>query len=402
MKQGWEQIPLGELVKKEKFSIVDGPFGTQLNKKEYKDDGIPVIRIKNISPKGYFTSKDLVFISQEKFETIKRSAVYPGDIILAKTGGTIGKMCLFPNEIDVGLISSSCARISIDENVASIKYIMNYLRSNEGQDLIISSSGGSTRNSINLTPLKQLPIPVPSLKEQKRIVAKLDQCFESIDKARANVEKNLQNAKDLFESKLNEIFNREGDGLKIFSLGDLCEIIGGSQPPKDNFIYEPKEGYVRLIQVRDYRTDKFITYIPKESTKKFCSKNDIMIGRYGPPIFGIFSGLEGAYNVALMKAIPDEKIVLKDYFRWFLKNKKLHSFVEKSSARAAGQSGVRKELLYAYPVPVPEISVQKDIVELLNKLKNNSNILHSNYQQELEALDELKKSILEKAFNGEL
>ncbi|MDB4755590.1 hypothetical protein OAG19_02945, partial [Akkermansiaceae bacterium] len=90
-------------------------------------------------------------------------------------------------------------------------------------------------------------------------------------------------------------------GWQTKKFGEVCEIIGGSQPPKSNFISEPKDGYIRLIQVRDYKTDKYITYIPKDKARRFCTKTDLMIGRYGPPIFGIFRGLEGAYNVALMK-----------------------------------------------------------------------------------------------------
>ena len=153
---------------------------------------------------------------------------------------------------------------------------------------------------------------------------------------------------------------------EILPFGDVCEISGGSQPPKSNFIYNPKEGYIRLVQVRDYRTDKYKTYIPKERAKKKCSSTDIMIGRYGPPIFGIFSGIEGAYNVALMKAIPDENKLNKEYFRWFLKSHDLMRFVEKTSKRAAGQDGVRKDRLYTYPVPIPPLPVQKQIVTLLD------------------------------------
>ncbi|CAM3401621.1 restriction endonuclease subunit S [Zobellia roscoffensis] len=154
---------------------------------------------------------------------------------------------------------------------------------------------------------------------------------------------------------------------EIVPFGEVCEISGGSQPPKSNFIYEPKEGYIRLVQVRDYRTDKYMTYVPINKAKKFCKKSDIMIGRYGPPIFGIFSGIEGAYNVALMKAIPNEEKLDKEYFRWFLKTDELVRFVEKTSKRAAGQDGVRKERLYSYPIPIPPIEEQKQIVALLDK-----------------------------------
>lgn len=75
-------------------------------------------------------------------------------------------------------------------------------------------------------------------------------------------------------------------------------------------------GYVRLIQTRDYKTDAFPTYIPISSTKKFCDEFDIMIGRYGPPIFQICRGLKGAYNVALLKVIPKEG-VSRDFYTIF-------------------------------------------------------------------------------------
>jgi len=182
------------------------------------------------------------------------------------------------------------------------------------------------------------------------------------------------------------------ENWEIVPFGNVCEISGGSQPPKSNFIYEPKEGYIRLIQVRDFRTDKYITYIPKEKAKKFCEASDIMIGRYGPPIFGIFSGLEGAYNVALMKAIPNEEILNKEYFRWFLRNDALIKFVEKTSKRAAGQDGVRKERLYQYPVPIPPLLEQKAIVKILDEAFAKIDQSKANIEKNIENAKELFQS----------
>jgi len=160
-----------------------------------------------------------------------------------------------------------------------------------------------------------------------------------------------------------------------------------------------KEGYIRLVQVRDYRTDKYITYIPKEKAKKFCSETDIMIGRYGPPIFGIFSGIEGAYNVALMKAIPDEQKLNKEYFRWFLKSDDLLQFVEKTSKRAAGQDGVRKERLYTYPVPIPPLAEQKQIVNLLDSAFAKIDQAKANIEKNIANAKELFQSKLNEVFS---
>jgi len=190
------------------------------------------------------------------------------------------------------------------------------------------------------------------------------------------------------------------EGWKIVPFGNVCEISGGSQPPKDNFIYEPREGYIRLIQVRDYRTNKYITYIPKKKAKKFCTATDIMIGRYGPPIFGIFNGIEGAYNVALMKAIPDENKLNKEYLRWFLKTSDLVRFVEKTSKRAAGQDGVRKERLYSYPTPLPPLPEQKRIVSILDRAFEAIDKAKANAKQNLQNAKELFESYLQGVFEN--
>lgn len=80
-----------------------------------------------------------------------------------------------------------------------------------------------------------------------------------------------------------------------FSIGEIVKFVGGAQPPLSDFIDHPEEGYIRLIQIRDYKTDAYKTYIPLEKAKKFCNDDDVMIGRYGPPIFQILRGIEGAY-----------------------------------------------------------------------------------------------------------
>jgi type I restriction enzyme S subunit len=187
---------------------------------------------------------------------------------------------------------------------------------------------------------------------------------------------------------------------KMLPFGDVCEISGGSQPPKPTFIYEAKEGYIRLVQVRDYRTNNFITYIPKEKAKKFCNKTDIMIGRYGPPIFGIFRGLEGAYNVALMKAIPNKELLNQEYLYWFLKTDSLVKFVEKSSKRAAGQDGVRKEVLYTYPTPLPPLPQQKQIVDILDKAFAAIDTAKANAEQNLQNAKELFENTLQILFDN--
>lgn len=152
---------------------------------------------------------------------------------------------------------------------------------------------------------------------------------------------------------------------KLKQIGDVIEFQGGAQPPKETFINDPKEGYIRLIQIRDYKTERYKTYIPKEMARKFCAKDDIMIGRYGPPIFQILFGLEGAYNVALLKAIPNEQVLNKEYARFFLATEKLFELIDRLSQRTSGQTGVDMEALNNYLIPIPTLKEQEKIVEIL-------------------------------------
>ncbi|OVE56988.1 restriction endonuclease subunit S [Chryseobacterium mucoviscidosis] len=153
---------------------------------------------------------------------------------------------------------------------------------------------------------------------------------------------------------------------KVKKFGEVVKIEGGNQPSLKNFIYEHKEGYIRLIQTRDYRTDKYITYIPKVLAKKFCKKDDIIIGRYGPPIFQIFTGLEGAYNVALMKAIPDLSIADRKFTYYFISRPELRKYLEGLSQRSGGQTGVEIDKLNDYPFPLPPLPEQQKIAEILS------------------------------------
>ncbi|MDE1265704.1 restriction endonuclease subunit S [Vibrio aestuarianus] len=166
---------------------------------------------------------------------------------------------------------------------------------------------------------------------------------------------------------------------------DICDFIGGSQPAKSEFIDEPKAGYVRLIQTRDYKTDSFSTYIPENSTRKFCDENDIMIGRYGPPVFQICRGLKGAYNVALLKAKPKAGVD-REFLYYFLKQDSVFQYVDKLSARTGGQTGVDLVSLNKYPVRIPnDTTDQRGLVASLVAIDKKIE-LNNRINSELEAM----------------
>lgn len=178
------------------------------------------------------------------------------------------------------------------------------------------------------------------------------------------------------------------EAWKFVTLGSVVDFIGGSQPPKETFRTEPYEGGVRLVQIRDFRTDKFPTYIPKSLARRHFEESDVMIGRYGPPVFQILRGLSGSYNVALMKAEPKPGLT-KDYLFHLLQEPGLHHHVVANSERTAGQSGVNLTLLEAIEIPLPPLAEQRRIAEVLDRAE----ALRAKRRAALAELDSLTQSL---------
>ena len=152
------------------------------------------------------------------------------------------------------------------------------------------------------------------------------------------------------------------------SLTDICDFQGGTQPPKDEWIDQPAQGYVRMLQIRDFtQSDKnYIEYVKDTGKLKTCIEDDILIGRYGASIGKILTGLAGAYNVAIVKTIPDEKVVSKKYLYWYLNSQYFQRFISNVGSRAA-QAGFNKNDLGAAQIPLVDKERQEEICEVLEK-----------------------------------
>lgn len=155
------------------------------------------------------------------------------------------------------------------------------------------------------------------------------------------------------------------DDWASLTLDDVCCFVGGAQPEKSTFSYKQQPGYIRLIQIRDYKSDKNTVYIPEKLARKKCDENDIMIGRYGPPIFQILRGIEGAYNVALIKAIP-ASCINREFLYYILKDEQLFELMDTLSQRSSGQTGVDLPALKAYPIGLPSKKEQAAIANALS------------------------------------
>ncbi|NHZ85145.1 MAG: restriction endonuclease subunit S [Planctomycetia bacterium] len=252
---------------------------------------------------------------------------------------------------------------------------------------------GAAQPQITRQSLSPILIPIPPPDEQKRIVAKLDKVFEAIDKARTNVGKNLQNAKELFQSKNNDIFQQIENTVDSISLPSVCdEIFAGGDAPKNNYSKEKTDKYNIPIFANAVKSNGLYGY----TNIIRASKPSITIAARGSGTGHTEIRYEPFYPIVRLIVItPNIDIVNLEFLKYSIQN-----FEIIRSGSAIPQLTV--PMIKGYSLLLPKLNEQKLIVNKLDELKSQTQALEYNYQQELEALDELKKSILQKAFEGEL
>lgn len=269
-------------------------------------------------------------------------------------------------------------------------------------------NNGSSIPQINNYSIEPLLISFPeSLPEQQRIVAILNEAFDGIATAKANAEKNLQNAHALFESHLQAVFAQRGEGWPLKKLGELCDQIAdgthNSPPYVESGIpmldsKHVKDGFF----IDDSEPEKFITKETDELLAKRCKPlaGDILISSRGS-IGKIAIVREGQdFNIMgnmILIRLPTG--VSREFVAFYLHSQVSHI---ESIARGVAQKGLYLNQMRDYELPLPLETNQAQIGKQLDALSAETQRLESIYQQKLAALDELKKSLLHKAFSGEL
>nr|MBF0223514.1 restriction endonuclease subunit S [Desulfobulbaceae bacterium] len=183
--------------------------------------------------------------------------------------------------------------------------------------------------------------------------------------------------------------------MKFIPITDICDFQGGTQPPKHEWSEKPLGGYVRMLQIRDFTqpertTPEFVKLSQKLNT---CSSDDVLIGRYGASVGKILMGLSGAYNVAIIKTIPDEKKITKPFLYYLLKGPVFQNFIANVGARAA-QAGFNKTDLAKFKIPLLSLDDQSRIAHLLGKVEE----LIVQRKLHLQHLNDLLKSIFLEMF----
>ena len=283
------------------------------------------------------------------------------------------------------------------------KFLYYYLESNI--DFLNDLGAGATFKELSGSKLKEVLIPVPPLSEQHRIVRILDESFTNIAIAKANAEKNLQNAQALFDSHLQSVFTQRGEGWTEKVIEEIAEHSLGKMLDKSKNKGKPQP-YLRNINVRWFKFDLSdlleMRFLDDESTKYTALKGDVLICEGGYP--GRAAIWDENYAIHFQKALHRVRFHEPQYSKWFVyflyaqdRNGELQNYFT-----GTGIQHFTGEALSRFKIPIAPRPKMRQLLTSIEKLSTETQRLESLYQKKLAALEELKQSLLHKAFNGEL
>ena len=308
-----------------------------------------------------------------------------GDIVFARTGATTGKSFLVDDPPDA-VFASYLIRLRLLDKKLMPEFVSLFFQTAGYWQSIKDGSSGSAQGGFNATKLGALNIPIPPLREQKRIVGLLDEAFAVIATAKANAEKNLQNASALFESNLHAVFTQRSKGWTEKPLVDLCIVDwGNTDLTKSSYVEGGK-----FLAVSAAGCDGRIGHKEHAKYTPVLSAIGAQCGRMFLP--------EEDFT-AIKNTITLTPIGGKSTGR-FLYRLLTHVDLPK---RGAAQPFIAKGDILAFKVNVPDsLTVQQELEESLSEMEVETQRLASNYERKLATLDALKKSLLHQAFTGEL
>ncbi|MBT4726154.1 MAG: restriction endonuclease subunit S [Planctomycetaceae bacterium] len=383
-------------------------------KPPYVDVGI--IRNTNFTREGFLNDSEIAFHPVEVKQYEKRKLEF-GDIILEKSGGgpkqPVGRV--IPFEMTEGEFSfSNFTSVIRIKNKAALHYqylhrlLYHYYISGVTESMQRRSTG--IRN-LDFKTYKQLPIPLPPLAEQKRIVSILDEAFGAIAKAKENAERNLANAKELFESYLNRVFTEKGEGWQEKTLLELvtedCPISYGIVQPGGDVVdglpvvrpvdfSKPVVDLDGVKQIDPMKAEAYQRTVLQGGELLLCVR-----GTTGK-IATASSVLKGA-NVTrgIVPIRFNTQVLLNAFGLLAMKSQVVQKQIrDHTTGTALKQINIRE--LRKITLPYPPLSQQAVISKMLDSIFEGSSELERFSQQKLADLDELKQSILQKAFTGQL
>jgi type I restriction enzyme S subunit len=380
MNKGWPVTRLGNLTD----LVTKGTTPTSIGH-EFVEEGINFVKVESITTTGQFIEEKFAHITPACYTVLGRSQLQAGDILFS-IAGALGRTGYVTDDILPANTNQALAIIRLKREVGLYpKFVLKALETGVVLEQIEKFKGGVAQQNLSLAQVRDFQIPLPPLAEQQRIVGLLDEAFEGLATAKANAEKNLQNARALFESHLQSVFTQRGEGWV--------------EKPFEDCIEDVK--YTTKIQRKDFLEEGEFPIVSQEAeftNGYWDNAADVFKVTRPVVIFGDhtqvlkyidFDFVLGADGV---KLLPPKPFLNPKFFFYALRSAPLKSLGYARHYR------LLKELQIGYP----DMNTQVAIAKKLDALEAETQRLARLYERKLAALEELKKSLLHQAFSGEL
>ncbi|MBQ8482186.1 MAG: restriction endonuclease subunit S [Alphaproteobacteria bacterium] len=374
----WEEKTLGEVCE-----IISGTTPDTSND-EFWGKGNYWITPAEINENSLYINSTARTITDKAVEYCSLRRM-PRGTVLFSSRAPIGKIAI--SNVDSLYCNQGFKNFICSKNIHN-KFLYYFLL--KSRKYLISLGKGATFKEVSKSIISTVNIQYPPLPEQERIVAKLDKSFEAIDKVKANAEQNLNNAKELFESALNKVFTENTEGWEEKTLKEVCKKISAGGDKPENFSKAITENCEVPIYSNGIENDGLYGYTDVPAIKEEA----ITISARGTIGF-ICKRVKPYYPIVrLISAIPNDHINI-DFMEYALK-----FMVPTGNGSSIPQLTV--PMLKDKKVKYPSLPEQQKIVEKLDALQEQTKQLEAIYTQKIKECDELKQSILQKAFRGEL
>lgn len=408
MKAGWAVTPLCE--------ICDFQRGlTYAKTDEVEVSNNIVLRANNIDlSTNILDLSELKYISDSVAVPASKKVKKDSLLICTASGSKshLGKIAFIDDDYDFAF-GGFMGMLTPNADVFP-RYLFHLMTSGDYKDFIATLSDGANINNLKFSDLQQFSVPLPPLPEQRRIVAILDAAFDGIATAKANAEQNLQNARALFESHLEQVFTKRGEGWVEKPLSELCDVKHGYAfegeffSSEGNYVLLTPGNFFESGGYRD-RGEKQKYYTGVIPPDYVLGKGDLLVamteqaaGLLGSPIIVPESGrFLHNQRLGLVKQKPGVPWTNEFFFHVFNTQqvrKDIHASASGVKVRHTSPTKIG-DVVVAFPTTIQE---QRKIVSIFAELSAETQRLESLYQQKLAALDELKKSLLHQAFSGQM
>jgi type I restriction enzyme S subunit len=401
VKAGWEAKTLGEVILK---TETVNPLASPNQDFEYID----VSSVSNAT----FQIQQTQRLKGKDAPSRARRVVKTDDVLLATIRPTLRRIALVPDELDNQVCSTGYAVLRSGPKLVP-KYLFYYLFTEPFQLAMETLQKGASYPAVTEGEVRDQPLLLPPLPEQQRIVAILDEAFAAIATAKANAEKNLQNARALFESSLNSALSSPGPLWKATTLGAEVDLLSGFAFQSGKYTQAPDS--IRLL-----RGDNIIQRAVRwEDVKNWPKSDCAQYERYFLQEGDVVVAMDRPWTKAGLKHaklsgddIPCLLVqrtcrlrckprIDRDFLYALLGSEAFTAHVL-GSLTGIGVPHISGGQILSFPFHLPPLPLQLEVTQTLNSLRNETHRLESLYRRKIAALDELKKSLLHRAFNGDL